>query len=217
MSTDTPEGESSLPLRERKKQRTRRALADAALTLFSERGFDRVTLEELTAHAEIGRSTFFRYYGTKEDVAMAAEGELWEAYTAHFSRQAGQGPALDALRRALTDAIVSMPEGWDQRFLRTRRLAAGTPVLHDHSTLSSMKVQKRLVEILEERLHIDSRDDVRLRLLGEFALSAWRCGARNWVAGRGYNARRGHGGTATLARRVDEAFDAIPGSLQLTL
>lgn len=217
MSTDTPEGESSLPLRERKKQRTRRALADTALTLFSERGFDRVTLEELTAHAEIGRSTFFRYYGTKEDVAMAAEGELWEAYTAHFARQAGRGPALDALRRALTDAIVSMPEGWDQRFLRTRRLAAGTPVLHDHSTLSSMKVQKRLVEILEERLHIDSRDDVRLRLLGEFALSAWRCGARNWVAGRGYNARRGHGGTATLARRVDEAFDAIPGSLQLTL
>ncbi|MET9861589.1 hypothetical protein ABZY93_20155 [Streptomyces smyrnaeus] len=140
------------------------------------------------------------------DVAMAAEGELWEAYTAHFARQAAQGPALDALRRALTDAIVSMPEGWDQRFLRTRRLAAGTPVLHDHSTLSSMKVQQRLVEILEERLHIDSRDDVRLRLLGEFALSAWRCGARNWVAGRSYDARRGHGGTATLARRVDEAF-----------
>jgi hypothetical protein len=90
-----------------------------------------------------------------------------------------------------------MPDGWDQRFLHTRRLAAGTPVLHDHSLVSSMKVQQRLVEILEARLDVDSREDVRLRLLGEFSLSAWRCGARNWVAGRGpdsYDKRRGHGG-----------------------
>ncbi|SCK26054.1 MULTISPECIES: TetR/AcrR family transcriptional regulator [Streptomyces] len=211
---------SDLPLRERKKQRTRRALADTALELFSERGFDRVTLEELTARAEIGRSTFFRYYGTKEDVAMAAEGELWDACTSHFETHTGRGPALDLLRTSLTAAILSMPDDWDQRFLRTRRLAAGTPVLHDHSLVSSMKVQQRLVEILEERLGADGREDVRLRLLGEFALSAWRCGARNWVAGRGpggYDQRRGHGGTKTLASRVEEAFDAIPASLALDL
>ncbi|MBT2381796.1 TetR family transcriptional regulator [Streptomyces sp. CB00316] len=212
--------DSDLPLRERKKQRTRRALADTALELFSERGFDRVTLEELTARAEIGRSTFFRYYGAKEDVAMAAEGELWDAYTTHFERHTARGPALDALRSSLTAAILSMPDDWDQRFLRTRRLAAGTPVLHDHSLVSSMKVQQRLVEILEGSLGADGREDVRLRLLGEFALSAWRCGARNWVAGRGpggYDRRRGHGGTRTLASRVEEAFDAIPASLALDL
>ncbi len=222
MATDTPapDDDSALPLRERKKQRTRRALADAALTLFSERGFDRVTLEELAAHAEIGRSTFFRYYGTKEDVAMAAEGELWDAYIAQFAQHTGHGPALDALRASLTAAILSMPDGWDHRFLRTRRLAAGTPVLHDHSILSSMKAQQRLVEILEEHLDTDSREDVRLRLLGEFALSAWRCGARNWVAGRGpdgYDTQRGHGGTTTLARRVEEAFEAVPAALTLGL
>ncbi|MGA5148214.1 TetR/AcrR family transcriptional regulator [Streptomyces griseoincarnatus] len=209
--------DTALPLRERKKQRTRRALADLALSLFSERGFDRVTLDELTARAEIGRSTFFRYYGTKEDVAMAAEGELWDAYITHFTDHTGPGPALEALRSSLTAAILGMPEDWDRRFLATRRLAAGTPVLRDHSILSSMKAQQRLVELLEERLDTDSREDVRLRLLGEFALSAWRCGARNWVAGRGYGNRRGHGGRATLARRVDEAFDAIPGSLAVEL
>lgn len=222
MAADTPapDSDAALPLRERKKQRTRRALADAALTLFSERGFDRVTLEELTAHAEIGRSTFFRYYGTKEDVAMAAEGELWDAYIARFTQYTGHSLALDGLRTSLTAAILSMPEGWDHRFLRTRRLAAGTPVLRDHSILSSMKVQQRLVEILEERLGIDGRDDVRLRLLGEFALSAWRCGARNWVAGRGphgYDNNRGHGGTQTLAHRVEEAFAAMPAALDLRL
>ncbi|MEU7317217.1 TetR family transcriptional regulator [Streptomyces sp. NPDC007083] len=210
-------GVPSLSLRERKKQRTRRLLADTALTLFAERGFDRVTLEELTAHAEIGRSTFFRYYATKEDVALAAEGDLWDAYLDHFSRHTSGGLALDALRTTLTAAILAMPGDWDQRFLATRRLAAGTPVLRDHSILSSMKTQTRLVELLEERLDVDSREDVRLRLLGEIALAAWRCGARNWVAGRGYNNRRGHGGKRSLARRVDEAFDAIPAGLMLDL
>ncbi|MEU0384654.1 TetR family transcriptional regulator [Streptomyces chartreusis] len=172
-----------------------------------------------SAHAEIGRSTLFRYDGTKEDVAMTAEGELWDAYTAHFQAHAAPGPALDALRTSLAAAIMSMPDGWDQRFLRTRRLAAGTPVLHVHSIVSSMKVQQRLVEVLEARLDIDSREDVRLRLLGEFALSAWRCGDRNWVAGRGpdgYDKSRG-GGSKTLARRVEEAFAAIPASLALDL
>lgn len=83
-----------------------------------------------------------------------------------------------------------------------------------------MKVQQRLVETLETRLDADSREDVRLRLLGEFALSAWRCGARNWVAGRapdGPTGPIGHGGPPALARRVEEAFDAIPASLTLDL
>lgn len=218
MTTDAHHADdSSLPLRERKKLRTRRLLADLALTLFSERGFDRVTLDELTTRAEIGRSTFFRYYGSKEDVAMAAEGELWDAYVNRFAQHPGRASALDALRTALTETIQAMPADWDRRFLATRRLAAGTPVLRDHSVLSSIKAQELLVGILENRLRADSREDVRLRLLGELCLSAWRCGARNWVAGRGQDNRRGHGGVTALAHRVDEAFDAIPASLTLTM
>lgn len=85
--------DSALPLRERKKLSTRRLLADQALTLFSERGSDRVTLDELTTRAETGRSTFFRYYGSKEDVAMAAEGGLWDAYVSRFARHPGQATA----------------------------------------------------------------------------------------------------------------------------
>jgi hypothetical protein len=81
--------------------------------------------------------------------------------------------------------------------------------------LISMRVQGRLVEQLERKLGIDGREDVRLRLLGEFALSAWRCGAKNWIAGRGEARKRNPRTRATLIQRVRQAFNAIPASLSL--
>lgn len=205
----------SLPLRERKKLRTRRALADAALRLFSERGFHETTLDDLVDEVEVSKRTFFRNYASKEDVALAAEAELWEAYVAELGKREVHGPVLDALRDALSNAVVGLGDDWDRRFIATRRLAAHTPVLREHSILMSIAAQDRVVEVLEAKLGVDSRDDLRLRLLGELSLSAWRCGAKNWVAGRPYGGRRGEGGVATLVRRVEEAFDTIPASLSL--
>jgi AcrR family transcriptional regulator len=219
-----------LPLRERKKERTRRALADAALRLFTERGFEATTLDDLVDEVEVSKRTFFRYFDSKEDVAMAAEAELWDAYIEAMASSEIHGNVLAALRKELSATLLDMEEGWEERFILTRGVAAhaGSPVLYDYSELSSLRAQRRLVEVLEQKLGIDSRHDVRLRMLGELALSAWRCGARNWVASRGevvdevvlslpgVRGRQRHGGRKTLINRVEEAFDAIPGGLTLS-
>lgn len=218
MDTDRAQPtDRALPLRERKKQRTRRALADAALQLFGERGFDGVTLEELVDTVEIAKRTFFRYYSSKESVAIAAEADLWQATVDHFDGTELHGSVLAALRTSLTAAITAMDEDWERRFLATRRLIAKTPALRKHSMVLSGWAQTRLVSALEAKLGADSRHDPRLRLLGEIALGAYRVGARNWTAGRGEGGgRSGEGGRAALARRVAEAFDAVPAALELT-
>ncbi|MDR0345295.1 MAG: TetR/AcrR family transcriptional regulator, partial [Nocardiopsaceae bacterium] len=57
-------------LRERKKQATRRALHDAALQLALERGLEHLTVEEISATADVSARTFFNYFPGKEEAIL---------------------------------------------------------------------------------------------------------------------------------------------------
>ena len=57
-------------LRARKKARTHDAIADAAISLFLEHGFDEVSVSDIAAAAEVSKPTLFRYFATKEDLVL---------------------------------------------------------------------------------------------------------------------------------------------------
>ncbi|WP_150236501.1 TetR/AcrR family transcriptional regulator [Nocardiopsis quinghaiensis] len=206
--------ESALPLRERKKLRTRRLLADTALRMFLEGGFEETTLDDLVDTVEVSVRTFFRYYSSKEEVAMAAEGELWEAYASEVARLRISGPVLPLLRDCYADAVRGLSGDWARRYLATRKLAARTPALRVYHAGTTQDLQARLVEMLEDKLGVDSREDVRLRLIGEMALASVRYGTKNWMRALGH--RGGADGTETLITEVGRAFDALPGALSLS-
>ncbi|RBO82159.1 TetR family transcriptional regulator [Nocardia puris] len=87
-------------LRARKKQQTRETISRRATELFLERGFDKVTIAEIAAAADVAKMTVTNYFPRKEDLAL----DLGEVFVEQLAatvrdREAGES-ALAALRRA---------------------------------------------------------------------------------------------------------------------
>ncbi|MEV0551633.1 TetR family transcriptional regulator [Nocardia salmonicida] len=94
-------------LRARKKQQTREQISDRATALFLERGFDRVTIAEVAAAADVAKMTVTNYFPRKEDLAL----DLGEVYIGQLAaivrdREPGQS-ALAALRHAYLTAVAA--------------------------------------------------------------------------------------------------------------
>jgi AcrR family transcriptional regulator len=67
--------------------RTRGALLDAALNLFSEKGYDQTTTDEIAERAGVSARTFFRYFPTKESVLFAGEYDFINAFRGVYLAQ----------------------------------------------------------------------------------------------------------------------------------
>jgi AcrR family transcriptional regulator len=91
--------DAPLGLRERKKQRTRQLIADTARRLFSERGFERVTVAEIARGAEVAEATVFNYFPTKEDLFFDEVDEREAALLAAIRERRPGEPITAALRR----------------------------------------------------------------------------------------------------------------------
>jgi len=200
----------SLPLRERKKLRTRRALASAALRLFTENGFDATTLDELAEDAEVSKSTFSRTFPAKEAAGIEAEAELWTACLTALEDGELSGHVLTALHRTLAGAAAGLDPGWDERFLATRRLIAAEPALLRYTEHYRAQVKEQIAATLAARLRLDP-DDLRLHVLAELVMTAWSLSGRAWV-------RRGpKGGRPALLDGFADAISAVPASLSLAV
>lgn len=92
-------------LRDRKKRLTRAAIFDAAERLFSERGFENVTVAEIADAANISVKTLFTYVRAKEELVFSDDPSILDAVVAAVrGRAAGQSP-LDAVTVALLAGV----------------------------------------------------------------------------------------------------------------
>jgi AcrR family transcriptional regulator len=95
-------------LRERKKARTRADLQRHALRLFAERGYDATTADDIAAAAEVSRSTFFRYFATKEDVVLFDDVD--PLFEAAFAAVPAGTPMLAAVAEAIRATFAGLDD-----------------------------------------------------------------------------------------------------------
>ncbi|WP_083913504.1 TetR/AcrR family transcriptional regulator [Nocardia concava] len=91
-------------LRDRKRERTRRALLEAAVEQFESRGYEATTVADIAAAAEVGTRTFFNYFASKEELLFPEPDErVQAAVRAIATRRPGERP-VEVLLRALRAA-----------------------------------------------------------------------------------------------------------------
>lgn len=93
-------------LRERKKERTRKTIRTEAFRLFREQGYTETTVEQIAAAADVSPSTFFRYFPSKEQVALADD--LDPILIAALERQPPELSVLAAFRQATFEAFETL-------------------------------------------------------------------------------------------------------------
>jgi AcrR family transcriptional regulator len=119
MTTRPEETDGATPsLRDRNKRRTRDRIYGAALALFGERPYDEVSVDEICAQAEVGRATFFRFYGSKAGLLS----EYSQRMAERIARRLDDRPGATATEQLWTvqDEITT---AWGQSAPSTREMA----------------------------------------------------------------------------------------------
>jgi AcrR family transcriptional regulator len=140
-------------LRERKKQRTREQIVEAAFKLFGERGFQATTVADIAAAADIAPRTFFAYFPSKEAVVFHDFDALFDSLQERIEGRPEGELAIDALRGWLQDNMPAAHAESEEAELRKR-------MCHDDPSLAAQQ------QHLLARLEVVLRDGVA-RDLGE--------------------------------------------------
>ncbi|WP_236609471.1 TetR family transcriptional regulator [Leifsonia xyli] len=215
-----PAVEGELGLRERKRIATRRAIQLAALQLAGERGFDRVTVDEISHAANVSPRTFFNYFPSKESAIVGELPELPdEASIDRFVAAGPEEPLLDSIGQLLIAAIATgelgdpafpgaMSASVQELHIRRRALLKDNPELFAQRLARMHQFEDALSAVVQQRL---SRDDPalaadpealhqRARLVTYVAFAgmrhAWSC----WVD---------LGGGEPLSARLRSSFEQV--------
>ena len=139
-------------LRERKKARTKTAIQQQALRLFREQGFQATTVEQIAEAAEVAPSTVFRYFATKDDLAVLDDyHSLTESIAAALGEQPPDTGPVQALRAAFRTVFSGLTD--EERAARFERdlLMLTIPELWAANLGVVAKGRQMLRDIMTER------------------------------------------------------------------
>ncbi|MGW7406110.1 TetR/AcrR family transcriptional regulator [Streptomyces sp. NPDC054833] len=153
--------------RERKKAATRQAIADAALELFLEHGFERVGVRDIAERADVSTTTLFAHFPSKEALVFDREEDVDAQLAAAVrERPAGQD-VVEALRAHVLKSWV--PIASDPRLARLTALVDQTPALREYAERMWMRHAGTLSAAIAEELGREA-DDLACSALARFVL-----------------------------------------------
>jgi AcrR family transcriptional regulator len=153
-------------LRERKKRATRTLIADTALRLFAERGFDQTTVAEVAEAAGVSVKTVFNYFPAKEDLFFDRAEEVEQIWLDAVADRQPDEPLLAGLRRRVLSRFADHPDGPSGQF---GKVLTGSTLLQARGQQLWAGHEDAIAQALTERLSAD-RADLTARVLAHQVL-----------------------------------------------
>lgn len=187
----------TVSLTERKRRRVQQRIIEAADELFAAEGFDNVSVTDIAERAEVGRTTFFRYFGDKAEVVFGHEQEMIDGVTELAAQQSPDtahtaAEAIDQLRPIVLELCERASEnvrGYELHY----QLVDKHIELRARDALKTQRIAEQLCDILVAR----GTDRSIAVFAGQVALACYQ------------TARRTATTAQTLAADTRTAFDTL--------
>jgi AcrR family transcriptional regulator len=186
--------------RERKRLETRQSLVDAAITMFTTRGFDEITVTEIAESADVDASTFFRHFGSKEAVLFTDMVDFTENIGSVLDARPPEEPLFDAIVGAILDLGSRRAFDPTMEFLRGK-LTQSSPALQTQSLVYRERLVNELAAAIARRLGVDPTKDAGPYLA-----------ATVWAAALDFYRKRAVAAPPTRGRKdkaMTEVFDEV--------
>ena len=167
-------------LRELKATRTRKQIVDVALGLFIDQGYDETTMEQIAERAEIGSTTLYRYFASKDLLILDPFARSMDLATALRERPASE-PLNIALGAAIREALESI-DVRDDRMAALRRLVDDAPVPRARLLDLVAQAQSKLESAIAERMHRPA-GDLLVAMTARITFAVFQIAAETWWAG----------------------------------
>jgi AcrR family transcriptional regulator len=170
----------ALGLRERKKLRTQQQLQHAALELFLEHGFDNVTTDDIAAAVEVSKTTFYRYFESKEDVLLGNTAERLASVRQAFENRPADEPVLPAVRHALASLVCQYDEARDVTLLKAR-------VMRDSHSVRARNLEQQaawesvVADFVRSRTAVSPERDLQSRVIAATVIASVRATVDYWL------------------------------------
>ncbi|MGW4272908.1 TetR/AcrR family transcriptional regulator [Streptomyces seoulensis] len=160
--------------RERKKAATRQKIADTALRLFLERGYDAVGIRDVAAEADVAVTTVFSHFASKEALVFERDQDFEQRLVRAVADRPSDEPLVPALRREV-QALVRhcTAEG----SAPVRRLIEGSPALREYEESMSLRYAQTLAAALAADPRL-SRSATACRATARFVIDAYALACR---------------------------------------
>ncbi|SED32806.1 transcriptional regulator, TetR family [Streptomyces sp. 1222.5] len=152
-------------------------LAEAALELYSEHGYEQTTVAEIAKRAGLTERTFFRHYADKREVLFAGSGELQDLFVRAVTGAPERAAPVDALAAGLDAVSGAFADRWEHA-RRRHAVVVANPELQERELIKLASMSAAVAGALRGR----GVTEPAASLAAEAGVAVFKVGFERWIA-----------------------------------